>query len=166
PIVLENSAKSVDCILYRFATRSYIAQDVFGSAGDLSKPMGYGIDAAHPDEATTIPVPRGHLFRGSEQFIAERQRIYLSFFRGFRRVVDLGCGRGEFLRLLAESQIPALGVELNSALIPGLRAQGLEVVEGDAVDYLRGLPEGSLDGIFSAQVIEHLDPKELPMLLM
>jgi len=162
---LDDLAKNVDHIRYRFAARPYVAKDVFGTNSDLAKPMGYGLDAAHLEEATPWPIQFSDLFRGTEQFIAERQRIYLPFFRDHRQVVDLGCGRGEFLRLLAEAQIPAVGVELEPVLVQRLRAQNFEVVEADAIEYLQGLPEGSLDGIFSAQVIEHIDPQKLPTLL-
>ena len=58
-----------------------------------------------------------------------------------------------------------MGVELDPRLVRRLQSQGFEVVQSDAIDYLRSLPERSLDGIFSAQVIEHLDPKQLPTLL-
>jgi len=162
---LDEVAKNVEQIRYRFAARPYMAKDVFGTADDLAKPMGYGLDAAHLEDASALSVQFSDLFRGTEPFIAERQRIYLPFFHGHRQVVDLGCGRGEFLHLLAEAQIPAVGVELDSSLVQRLRAKGFEVVEADAIEYLQSLPECSLDGIFSAQVIEHVEPKQLTTLL-
>jgi len=38
-------------------------------------------------------------FRGAEEFIRERQRPYLDLLAGRSPVLDLGCGRGEFLEL-------------------------------------------------------------------
>jgi O-antigen chain-terminating methyltransferase len=154
---LERVERDVAHVGHRFAARPYISRDLFGTAGDLAQPMGYGPD--------TDAVGFADLFRGPEDFIAERQRAYLPFFQGLERIVDLGCGRGEFLRLLAASGGRAVGVELASTLVERGTAQGLDVVESDALDYLQGLPAGSLDAVFSAQFIEHLDPIRLVELL-
>ena len=45
------------------------------------------------------------------------------------------------------------------------RANGIDAVTADAVTYLRGLPDGSLGGLFAAQVVEHLEPRYLTQLL-
>jgi SAM-dependent methyltransferase len=73
-------------------------------------------------------------------------------------VLDVGCGRGEFLDLLAERGIAGRGVDLNHEMAELCRARGLDVTEADAVGYLSGLPDASLGGIFAAQVVEHLEP--------
>jgi O-antigen chain-terminating methyltransferase len=97
-------------------------------------------------------------FRGSEEEIKERQRIYVSYFEGRADVVDIGCGRGEFLELMRESGIRARGVDLDLDMILLCREKGLDVSAQDAFAYLRALPDDSLGGIFAAQVIEHLHP--------
>jgi len=48
-------------------------------------------------------------FRGPEELITERQRAYVPLLAGSELVVDLGCGRGEFLDLMAEAGVPARG---------------------------------------------------------
>jgi SAM-dependent methyltransferase len=45
------------------------------------------------------------------------------------------------------------------------RGEGLEVEQADALAHLEGLPDGSLGGIFAAQVVEHLPPPALLRLL-
>jgi O-antigen chain-terminating methyltransferase len=97
-------------------------------------------------------------FRGSEEEIKERQRIYVSYFEGRDNVVDVGCGRGEFLELMRESGIGARGVDLDLDMILLCRDKGLDVRADDAFTYLGALPDDSLGGIFAAQVIEHLHP--------
>ena len=97
-------------------------------------------------------------FRGSEEEIKERQRIYVSYFEGRDDVVDIGCGRGEFLELMRESGIRARGVDLDLDMILLCREKGLDVSADDAFAYLGALPDDSLGGIFAAQVIEHLHP--------
>ena len=104
-------------------------------------------------------------FRGSEEEIRRRQKDDVELFRGLEPVVDLGCGRGEFLELLREGGIEAQGVETNAHVVRECRNRGLDVVQGDLVEFLRGRDDGSLGGIFAAQVVEHLPPPVLTALL-
>ena len=97
-------------------------------------------------------------FRGSREAIRARLESYLPFFEGAGRVLDVGCGRGEFLDLLQARGIPARGLDLNSEMVEVCRARGLDAVHGDAVGYLSGLDDGALGGLFAAQVVEHLQP--------
>jgi SAM-dependent methyltransferase len=76
-------------------------------------------------------------------------------------ILDVGCGRGEFLDLLIAQGIAARGIDLNHEMAEACRARGLNVTEADAVGYLKTLPDASLAGIFSAQVVEHLQPAYL-----
>jgi len=99
--------------------------------------------------------------RGPRTLIRERQREYVDDFRDAAPVLDVGCGRGEFLSLLAEEGIAAKGVDIDPDMAAFCRNQGLDVEEADAVAYLDRLGEGSLGGIFAAQVVEHLKPAPL-----
>jgi len=76
-------------------------------------------------------------------------------------VLDVGCGRGEFLELLAASGISARGIDSNHEMAELCRARGLDVAEADAATYLAALPDASLGGLFAAQVVEHLPPAYL-----
>jgi SAM-dependent methyltransferase len=104
-------------------------------------------------------------FRGSRDEIRARLEAYLPVFAGATDVLDIGCGRGEFLVLLGEHGIGARGLDLNHEMVEVCRAQGLEAAEGDALGYLRTLPDQSLGGLFAAQVAEHLEPDYLLQLL-
>jgi len=104
-------------------------------------------------------------FRGSEEEIKERQRIYVEYFKGQENVLDIGCGRGEFLELLKEAGIQAKGVDLDLDMVLYCRDKGLEVVKEDAFAYLESLPDASLGGIFAAQVIEHLESNRIIQLV-
>ena len=103
--------------------------------------------------------------RGSTESISERQRPYIDDFRDAAPVLDLGCGRGEFLALLRESEIEARGVDLDPDMVAYARGEGLEVEHADAVEYLQGLDDGSLGGIFAAQLVEHVPAPTLVRLL-
>ena len=100
-------------------------------------------------------------FRGSMDEIRARVAAYLPQFEGASDVLDVGCGRGEFLDLLRERGIGATGVDINHDMVELCRARGLEVVQGDALAHLERLDDGALGGLFAAQVVEHLEPSRL-----
>jgi SAM-dependent methyltransferase len=104
-------------------------------------------------------------FRGSQDEIRARLEAYLPFFAGASDVLDIGCGRGEFLDLLRAQGISGRGLDLNHEMVEVCQARGLTAVEGDALSYLRGLPDGSLGGLLAAQVVEHLEPDYLLQML-
>ncbi len=118
--------------------------------------------AAAADSAYTAFENR---FRGSREEIRARQADYVHLFRDLSPVLDLGCGRGEFLELLRAAGIEARGVESNANVAQECRENGLEVEQGDLLDTLRGQETGSLGGVFAAQVVEHLSPPVLAALL-
>ena len=104
-------------------------------------------------------------FRGSAEDIRRRVEEYLPIFEQTSDVLDVGCGRGEFLDLLRAHGIRARGVDVNAAMVEVCRGKGLDAEAGDALTYLRGLPDASLGGLFAAQVVEHLEPRYLARLL-
>jgi O-antigen chain-terminating methyltransferase len=71
-------------------------------------------------------------------------------------VLDVGCGRGEFLELCREAGIAARGIDADAGMVARCRETGLAAEQADALAYLDRLPDGTLGGVFCAQVIEHL----------
>jgi SAM-dependent methyltransferase len=96
-----------------------------------------------------------------EKTVRERQSDYLELLGTRKRVVDLGCGRGELLELLGEADVTAYGVDIDPDNVAVCREKGLEIVEGDAVSHVEGLEESALDGIVASHLIEHLTPELL-----
>jgi O-antigen chain-terminating methyltransferase len=125
--------------------------------------------AAAPVAPAPAAVPDYFAFesrmRGSTESIRERQRPYVEDFRGAAPVLDVGCGRGEFLVLLREAGIEARGVDLDADMVAYARGEGLDVEQTDAVEHLQELEDGSLGGIFAAQLVEHLPAVTLVRLL-
>ena len=103
--------------------------------------------------------------RGSTAAVRERQRPYLDDFRDAAPVLDVGCGRGEFLALLRDAGVEARGIDADADMVAYARGEGLEVEQADALAYLEALSDGSLGGIFAAQVVEHLPPVTLVRML-
>lgn len=105
-------------------------------------------------------------FRGTAEDITARLSIYLPYLNQFSgdasaTVVDIGCGRGEWLRLLKNNHINALGIDMNEAMVETCQEQGLSAVCQDAIAYLRQQPEASLAAITGFHIIEHLPFKVL-----
>ena len=102
-------------------------------------------------------------FRGEREQIKLRAAHYLGTLAGAGIdpgdegvVLDLGSGRGEWLEVLAEHGYHGRGVDSNRGMLKASEARGHEVVEADALDYLRAQPDGSFAAITSMHMVEHM----------
>lgn len=100
-------------------------------------------------------------FRGTREQIKARQQPYVEYFRDRAPVVDLGCGRGEFVELLTEAGLTVKGVDSEASMVGFCQQKGLQVEQGDLMEFLAAQEEAGLGGLFAAQVIEHLPPQAL-----
>lgn len=137
------------------------------AASSSAEPANSAVVAAGQFEAADSHTYVGFedQFRGSADDIAKRVSEYLPFLHGASDVLDIGCGRGEFLALLRDQGIRAKGIDINGSMVDVCRQQGLDATEADALSYLRAQPDGSLGGLFAAQVVEHLEPRYLTGLI-
>jgi glycosyltransferase involved in cell wall biosynthesis/2-polyprenyl-3-methyl-5-hydroxy-6-metoxy-1,4-benzoquinol methylase len=101
-------------------------------------------------------------FRGPEDMIRDRQRLYVPLLAGHQPILEIGPGRGEFLDLAAAAGLDASGVDSDPAMVTRCREKGHRVVEGDGVAHLRALGDGTLGSVIALQLIEHLAPVEIP----
>lgn len=110
-------------------------------------------------------------FRGTREEIKKRQGVYVSLIQEAGAgapeapILDLGCGRGEWLELLGEMNLAARGADLNRVFIQENRGRGLDVVEEDVMACLRSLKPSSMGAITSFHLIEHLPFKVLIVLI-
>ena len=105
-------------------------------------------------------------FRGSEEKIREHQKCHVARFTGASgEVLDIGCGRGEFLEAAKVAGLSARGIDLSHESVALCRSKGLDVEQGDIFAYLESLADGSLGGAYCAQVVEHLPPAAVPHLV-
>jgi O-antigen chain-terminating methyltransferase len=101
-------------------------------------------------------------FRGSRQDIKQRVKVYLPFVKDAkagkrgRPVIDLGCGRGEWLELLRDEKLVGQGIDLNEFMVAECTERKLSVGKADALEHLGGLRAGTAGGITAFHVIEHL----------
>ena len=99
-------------------------------------------------------------FRGDPIVIRARQHQYLSYVQNAvtqnAPLLDIGCGRGEWLHIMKDSNLVAIGIDTNVASVQECSAQGLNVSHADAITYLSNAKEKSLGAITLFQVLEHL----------
>ncbi len=101
-------------------------------------------------------------FRGSREYIYDRFKVYLPLLATANigtpqtPILDIGCGRGEWLELLQQSHYMARGLDLNRVMVEECCDRGLDVREADAISYFRSLPDGCLGGVTGFHIIEHL----------
>jgi 2-polyprenyl-3-methyl-5-hydroxy-6-metoxy-1,4-benzoquinol methylase len=109
-------------------------------------------------------------FRGSREVIKKRQCDYLGFIQDARKhtsaeFVDLGCGRGEFIELLTEHQIPISGVDLDAKNVVYCQSLGMHVECTDALNAMQNKVNNSLAGVVAFHMAEHLEPEYLNELI-
>ncbi len=111
-------------------------------------------------------------FRGSREEIHARLEVYLPFIRPFlnfqqgRDVVDLGCGRGEWIELLRDAGLNPHGVDLDDSMLEDCRSRGLSVETADAIEYLKSLPDGSKVIVSAFHLVEHIPFDKLRTLIL
>ncbi len=114
-----------------------------------------GLDSGLTEDEYVIFEDR---FRGESSALKARQQRYLEHFEGCKNVIDLGCGRGEFLELLGEQSINCLGIDSNPEMIRICKSKRLAAKQDDLVAFLEAADDASFDGIFCSQVVEHFSP--------
>ena len=100
-------------------------------------------------------------FRGPRENILKHHASFIDYFVNCTNVLDIGCGRGEFLELARDRCINARGIDVNEDMINFCKSKGLDVELKDAIEALCEIDDKSLDGIFISQVVEHLSPDYL-----
>jgi len=104
-------------------------------------------------------------FRGPEEIIKKNQKEYLKYFNNGKSVLDIGCGRGEFLELLQENNINGNGIDISKNMVSRCLNKGLDVRNIDAENYLKDSKPESIGNIFISMVIEHMTFNEVYRLL-
>ncbi|MGD1095787.1 MAG: methyltransferase domain-containing protein [Bryobacteraceae bacterium] len=127
-----------------------------------------GAAPARPSHTTPVAIDWfrfSQVFRGQEDRIREHQKRYVARFQGATEVLDLGCGRGEFLEAAREGGLTARGIDDSEECVAICRSKGLSADLAELFEYLDGLPDQSLGGVYCSQVVEHLPPERLPDLV-
>ncbi|MFT0521183.1 glycosyltransferase [Pseudomonas faucium] len=101
-------------------------------------------------------------YRGSTEMITERLQVYLPFLTPLlalddaHRAIDLGCGRGEWMGLLARQGFDVHGVDLDEGMLEQCRLDGHAVENADAVSKLQSLADSSQVLVSGFHLAEHI----------
>lgn len=106
-----------------------------------------------------------HRFRGPEEQVRATEEFYRPFFADRTNVLDIGCGRGEFLDLMREIGVPAKGIDLGAESVAQCTEKGLDAEVADLFEWLGPDKAGEFDGIFASQIVEHIEPGRLPEMI-
>lgn len=122
-------------------------------------------------ESAAPPLPQldygrfAERFRGDEDYVRRNLVFYKPIFEGRANVLDIGCGRGEFLETMRDAGVTARGIDLSEESVAQCLQKGLEAERADLFEYLAGRVDSEFDGIMSSQVVEHLAPEALPRMV-
>lgn len=106
-----------------------------------------------------------HRFRGPEEVVRGSEEFYRPYFDQCHSVLDIGCGRGEFLEMMREMGVSARGIDLGEESVAQCREKDLDAEVADLFTFLGPGTEGAFDGIFASQIVEHIDPARLPEMI-
>lgn len=101
-------------------------------------------------------------YRGSRELIKSRLEVYLPFLKKIKEIeaelkaIDLGCGRGEWLELTREFGFQSHGIDMDAGMLENVKSLGLSAELGDAVEYLKTLPDESVSIVSGFHIVEHL----------
>lgn len=138
------------------------------SSGDFAQPLVQQMANEEEHLLDALYASFEDHFRGDREEVKNRLRVYLPILKDAEvseEVLDIGCGRGEWLELLKEEGVRGRGVDHNRVFVEQCRKNDLEVLEEDALRYLRGLPDRSLKVITSFHTVEHFPFEMLIKLL-
>ena len=110
-------------------------------------------------------------FRGSRSLVRSRLEFYTPFLQavsngfGSDTGVDLGCGRGEWLELLSDNGFFGIGLDIDEGMLQVSRERGLNVINGDAIDFLRMQKSNSFNVVTGFHIAEHIPFTQLQVLI-
>jgi SAM-dependent methyltransferase len=99
--------------------------------------------------------------RGTAAEVREAMQPYVALAREHQPVLDIGCGRGEFLDLCREAGVDAYGYDTNERSIADLKKRGLAAALSGVPDCFQRIDDGSIGAILAAHVVEHLPAEHL-----
>lgn len=106
-----------------------------------------------------------HAFEGAPQDVRLIQQRFAAYFKGRRKVLDIGCGQGIFMEVLREQGCEPEGVDIDPQMVALARAKGLTVHCDDLLAFLERCEENAHDGIYAANIIEHFNGRDATRLM-
>jgi len=153
----QKSFADFDRLLAIYANRNQPASDA--ALSSLTKTKAPGLQSL----LETFYCLLEERYRGSREEIKQRLTIYKKDFEALRArmqssgpIIDLGCGRGEFVELLRDEGFQVIGIDENEIQLEAARHKGLPVLHCDAQTYLAGIEDESVLAVTGIHIVEHL----------
>lgn len=138
-------------LIFRTARAAITDGEVEGAVTVFSRELDNAHEELYQDLEDTFRGSRDHVRALVAEYVPDIESVPSA-----GPVVDVGCGRGEWLEVLRDAGIDAYGVDLNETVVERCTARGLDVRHGDALAHLREVPEGSVRAVTSFHLVEHL----------
>ncbi len=107
------------------------------------------------------PASYARLFGGTPEEKDHRAQFYVPHVCDNQPVLDIGCGRGEFLNVLRDNSVQARGIDLDRDCVEHCIGLGHDATCDDAVSFLKSQENDSVGSIVSIQVVEHISFNDL-----
>ncbi|MBD3412857.1 MAG: methyltransferase domain-containing protein [Candidatus Aminicenantes bacterium] len=158
---LSADTKDANALMKRFITLKEKLNRLISVLEKEKRPAADQVQEIHQSIEDAQYAGFENRFRGISEQVKKQQKDYISYFKNADLVLDLGCGRGEFLELLQQNGIRAKGIDTNGQMIEICKDKGLDCEKADILKTLSSYEDHSLGGIFCSQVVEHLPPSYL-----
>jgi O-antigen chain-terminating methyltransferase len=141
---------------------SFLVEEVHELHSDFERKIQARFDGHDPARDSEY-VAFTDRFRGTREDVQRRQKIYIPYISALKidldkyPVLDAGCGRGEWLELLADAKIKAKGFDANKIMVNSCLEAGLDVEEGGIPGYLEEQKDNTFGALTSFHVVEHLE---------
>jgi len=158
---IDKLQKTVDYLKYNLAQLKYEANNI---SKDTKKKSGRKLQSLTDEVNHSLDsffVFLEDNLRGSREEIKRRLKVYLPIIKkagvGSKSspILDIGCGRGEWLELLKNKGLYTRGLDLNGIMVKICKELGFNVVQDEALSYLKGLTDNSLGAVTGFHLIEH-----------
>lgn len=86
---------------------------------------------------------------------------YVELARDRQPVIDVGCGRGEFLQAARDAGLDVRGFDINERSVADLQKRGLPATLAGIPECFEGIKHGSIGTVLAMHVVEHLPVEHL-----
>jgi 2-polyprenyl-3-methyl-5-hydroxy-6-metoxy-1,4-benzoquinol methylase len=137
-----------------------ITTPLLTSGGQAISPVG---EAGLPIGQAGLPVLHDFLYRRLEDALRGTVEVapYVELARDRQPILDIGCGRGEFLQACRDAGLEARGFDVNERSVADLRKRGLDVTLAGIPECFEGIRHGSVGSVVAMHVVEHLPVEHL-----
>ena len=160
-IEIDKLQKTVDYLKYSWAQLDHKVNNDSEDTGKKSKSKLHNLKNETGHRLDSLYVFLEDNLRGSREEIKRRLKVYLPIIKkvdaGSKSfpIIDIGCGRGEWLELLKDAGLCTIGLDLNGTMIKICKDRGLNVIQDEALSYLTGLSDASMGAVTGFHLIEH-----------